>query len=593
MALRTTSDGSLPATNESTPASNELLLSRDKATSAISSATPAPVFGIPQSHDEPTPMLSSDASSQQELSHSGQTPAWDPSHDQDHLQSPTEVGSIEPFSAPPARSQYAAGIDNEGSADRTQHDGKFNESGPSNGEAEHGNSFRPVQGNTLDTGENAGEIQPAHNDRSKLPEMVIDRDETGEHTWQAQQPSEDLQPDLHHLITSIEAVSQALQFNTRDGGEPLVILSPPLPTYHSLTITLHRALSRLIQHFNSALESQDAQINNSQLSSRDPDADPFRTLYHQEKQLRLAAEEKFSAFKSTALKMYQPDLERKNRLLTTSLHNSQDETILLKEHIADLRTTIEHWKAEADMQRLAHEKTISARDAEATRLREEMLARGQEYGEKARDEKYWDVRVLQDRIGGLEREAEQTDVLFRAAKRERARLEEEVGRLVAREERRAGESEGWDRGWGAGLYDSSSSEDGDGEFDEGAGWCTRVPQDKTYVPRCQMPEAVAKRHVQIEEFRAKQKQIREDGKRVDVVMEKVVEWAMGAVYPQNLDSWREVKDLNSWSLWGGEDWLEREADVDDKKHVEELKRMGKVGSGKRAWVGLVLPRGTC
>ncbi|KAI9872321.1 MAG: hypothetical protein M1823_008206, partial [Watsoniomyces obsoletus] len=72
--------------------------------------------------------------------------------------------------------------------------------------------------------------------------------------------------------------------------------------------------------------------------------------------------------------------------------------------------------------------------AEAKRLDKEMLGYIKEYYDKTREPKHWDVGDLHERIKELERELIGANEMFNATKTEKARLEEQIGRIFERNE---------------------------------------------------------------------------------------------------------------------------------------------------------------
>jgi hypothetical protein len=305
---------------------------------------------------------------------------------------------------------------------------------------------------------------------------------------------------------------------------------------------------------------------NRKTTSQVDDGDNWKQLFQDKT-------EEFRKYRARTEEYYQRDLEHKNRDLRIDLTRAQDENRSLKEQAKKYMAEAQSWKSEYNNALVESEKHTAGFEDKIKDQQDEMLLYIKEYHDKARDPKHWELTGLQNRISTLERDLHITNEMFNATKSEKAKIEDEVTRLMDLNKRNVREIERIDRGWitrsiapsvpDSDLFETSSNISSSSSIP----WLTsskRVSHKGPYIPRCHLPKEIGKREVMLKEFRKEQQKRREEEEAGYESMEKVRKWKMGKLYPPEKEDWKELAKMSSWERWDGDEWLDTKAGRSEK-----------------------------
>ncbi|KAF1840955.1 uncharacterized protein K460DRAFT_410347 [Cucurbitaria berberidis CBS 394.84] len=253
------------------------------------------------------------------------------------------------------------------------------------------------------------------------------------------------------------------------------------------------------------------------------DRDTFKKLFEDERARRKAVEARFQKFKETAEKYYQPDLERKNRELWIDLTRARDENAVLREHVKKHQARAQQWQNEYDLVKYERDIRAAGFEEHIQNQQNEISFYIKEYHDKTHDPDHWQIEGLQRKVHTLERELQTTNDMFGQAKRAKARLEDEVGRLMDANKRREKNIARLGKAWITGssaptLVDTASSDAGspasltDSASSSSLLWLTspRKVDEGPRIPRCHLPLGIEKREGIMMQFRKDQQKRREE-----------------------------------------------------------------------------------
>lgn len=316
--------------------------------------------------------------------------------------------------------------------------------------------------------------------------------------------------------------------------------------------------------------------------------DTFEKLYKTERQRRQKAEERAENFEKTAMKLYQPDLERKYRELQIDHNKSQDENSKLREKLGGQQELAEQWKQEHKETIVELERRTDGFEIEFNQQRDDMLMYIEEYHKKTQDPAHWELGGLQKRIQSLERDLELTNKLFNEAKTERAKLEDEVKKLIGIRINNEKDIERLGKAWilnsmappalAPNAYPGDSSSDCSSNSSSLA-WpieSQRTASRGVYIPRAHHSDAIAHRNKKIQEFREAQAKRRQEDEAEMDILEKIRACVLDEKYPPAKKGWRDVLKESFWDKWYGDGWEAMGASEHDMEIVKRMRAKGMI-----------------
>jgi hypothetical protein len=320
-----------------------------------------------------------------------------------------------------------------------------------------------------------------------------------------------LQRDFNELTDTIREMSQPSSHNFLQ-TELLrrlmhnIECSPEATNLCSGLVQLIEALTGVIQMLNTqqskARQDQTAKEHNlSKVDGGLPLEDSYRLLEQslkKERKQRERVEHKLELLKKKAEEMYQPDLEKKNKILQTDLRAAQMEKVQLKEQVQKYKQHALDWESERNTIQTRAEKETSALQHNIEQQQKEMIYYIEEYHNKMKDEKYWNAEDLHKIIGALKRELDETMKHFDETKLERAHFEEEIIKLekvIELQEKN--------------YIDLANGVVREAELDE-QGPKYPAGQSNSRLPRYRLPDEVMKREAKKAQLRIEQKKRRDE-----------------------------------------------------------------------------------
>ncbi|CAO2650590.1 Nn.00g018820.m01.CDS01 [Neocucurbitaria sp. VM-36] len=292
------------------------------------------------------------------------------------------------------------------------------------------------------------------------------------------------------------------------------------------------------------------------------DKDTFEKLFRDERAKRRAVEEKLQQLRENVEKQSHEDLERVNRELHIDLAKAQDENVVLHEQVKNFQARAHQWENEYNLAKTESDVRSDAFEEHIQAQQDEMLHYISEYHDKTNDPDHWRIEGLQDKVKTLERELQNTNDIFAHTKRDKARLEDEVARLMDANKRREKDIARLGRAWITGsaaptLVDTVSSDPDDADsLSESTSsssilWLTspKKVDDGPKVPRCHMPLEIEKRDKIMVQFRSEQERKREEQEACEKSLEKARKEKMRPLYPPERASWRNLVKKDVWERW--------------------------------------------
>jgi hypothetical protein len=356
---------------------------------------------------------------------------------------------------------------------------------------------------------------------------------------------------LGQLTQQFDRTSQSLSAQTLQLQSSLVEKEKQL----SIAITALEA---------SKIASLPASIPSSQPSGHDN----WESRYKTERAQKEACERKIALLKRLAEETYRPDLEKENRNLRLELQELKDKLSSLREKAQADAARATHWQRECKLTSTRAEKESVGLQDTIQQQTNEMRAYIQAYHDKTQDPAHWDVGALQARVAALEHDGKTTEGLLSFASSVKARLEDEVRRLMDEVKGLKGENrklgDVWLLGGRAPILPGRRTSS------------TVVPgeeQKAKLVHLCFHPHMVAAREAKVQAFRAVRKEERKEDAALAEVMTKLRKWKMSKEGKGKTGK-EAYEKRSAWNLWDGEAWLAEGASAEEEKAVRDLRESG-------------------
>jgi hypothetical protein len=299
-----------------------------------------------------------------------------------------------------------------------------------------------------------------------------------------------------------------------------------------------------------------------------PSHEDWESFYKTERAQKEACERRIALLKRLAAETYRPGLKKENRDLRIEQQQLVDKVSLLHDKATSAAVRAAHWEHECKLTATRAEKDVAGLQHAVDAQADEMRAHIKAYRDKTHDPAHWAVAALQAHVAALEHAGLATQGLLRVASSAKARLEDEVRRLMdaykALEDENTRLGALWVLGGSApmlpGRRMSSAVAPGGGE-------------KGILVHPYFHPHMVAAREAKVQEFRNERAVRRREDAALAQVMEKVREWRMGKE-GRKLTGREAYEKRAAWNLWGGEAWLAEGASAEEKEAVKELREKG-------------------
>ncbi|KAJ4367524.1 hypothetical protein N0V83_007107 [Neocucurbitaria cava] len=306
------------------------------------------------------------------------------------------------------------------------------------------------------------------------------------------------------------------------------------------------------------------------------DRDTFEKLFRDEREKRRAAEGSLETFRATAEKQYHAEIERKDRefqislrkaedgnaMLLEQVRKAEDGNAMLHEQVKKYEAGAHQWEHEYNLAITEREMRTAAFEEHIQELKNEVLLYIKEYHDKTHDPDHWRIEGLQNKVRTLERELKTTNDLFGQTKRERARLEDEVARLMDANKQREKDIARLGRAWITGSAAPTLVETVSSDTDEVDSmsrsassssllWLTTPKRvnDVPRVPRCHLPLEIEKREQAMVQFRKDQQRRREEQEAPYKTLENARRLRMGPFYPPAKEGWQDLVKKDVWERW--------------------------------------------
>ncbi|KAH7080478.1 hypothetical protein BKA63DRAFT_488233 [Paraphoma chrysanthemicola] len=441
-----------------------------------------------------------------------------------------------------------------------------------------------------------------------LQEEIADRDrqlegqseELGKWIWYAQQvrnhlaASEEelvqLKQDIVQITNAIDQSQQA-SADVAPSTDAINDLTQHLDSSDEIT-NLRTSFSEVLSHFTTKIhiltqtnttlqETVTAQFHELELSiqafenkplTSAQDRDTWRQLWvdlrKQRNQLKVQLNQSDSLVKENNL----PDLAKRNRELEVNLTHTRDKARKLSEATKKYKDIARQWADEVISAKSEMERKEAVFGAEVKRLDDEMLGYIKDYYDKRHEPGDCDSCDLQKRIKELERELAGVNDMSNATKTEKARLEEQIGRVFERNEWLEKEVErlgsavmmggNVDQFGREGMYPAhvdSPRSSFLGDSSESMEWLTspkRAQNHGPFIPRCHLPAAIDARNVETEKLKKEQQQRRDEEEKAIAIMEQLRKWNLNRRNLPDTEDWKKLTKQSAWERWEGDKWLQ-------------------------------------
>ncbi|KAH7095920.1 hypothetical protein FB567DRAFT_544178 [Paraphoma chrysanthemicola] len=450
----------------------------------------------------------------------------------------------------------------------------------------------------------AGNVRSEDDAKEEIAErdrqLEVQGEELGKWAWYGQQVRNYLQAseeELGQLKQEIEQTTHAVvqMFQASAGKVPSTDSINNLTQYAKFSdeiTTLHASFSKVLSQFttknhiltqtNTSLqETVTAQFHELELSIQAFENKPMNSAEDQEtwRKLWIDMRKQRNQFKAQLNQLESfveennlPDLVKRNRELEVDLTHARDKARRLSEETAEYKDKARQWADEVTSAKREMEKKEAVFVAEVKRLDEETLRYIKDYYAKTHEPGDCDLCDLQKRIKELERELVGANEMSNATKMEKARLEEQIGRVFERNEWLEKEIERLGSAFMMGgivdqfgregmyaAYADSPSSSTSGDSLESMEWLEspkRAQHHGPFIPRCHLPAAIDARIVVIEKLRKEQQQRRDEEEKAIAVMEQLRKWNLGKRNLPDTDVWEKLTKQSTWERWEGDKWLQ-------------------------------------
>jgi DNA repair exonuclease SbcCD ATPase subunit len=299
----------------------------------------------------------------------------------------------------------------------------------------------------------------------------------------------------------------------------------------------------------------------------------WEQLYKEERKLKEHAERKIESLKNASRKTYHPDLERHIRELQIELTETQDEKAQLQEQVEKYSARAQQWENEYKTVRTRAEKEFAGLQQAIEQREVEMRAYIKDYHDKTKQKNHWNLKGLQDRIKTLEFDQNVTDKLFNDTKTEKARLEDEISRLVdiitAYKEENKKLVDAWGLSGVVPTYTSKPS-----KVASNTSPSSSESQSNLHEPPYHYANVTEKRLVKLKELVDKQEKCRREDAAIEAMLEKARARKMGNVLYKK-KGWSQFLGKKSWTIWDGDGWVnntdgEKDADGANEEEYDRV-----------------------
>ncbi|KAF2832813.1 hypothetical protein CC86DRAFT_414412 [Ophiobolus disseminans] len=330
-----------------------------------------------------------------------------------------------------------------------------------------------------------------------------------------------------------------------------------------------------------------------------------------------------------AKKVYDFDLERKNKDLQIDLDSARDENVKFDMKLNKQQWLAQEWEKEYNDSQIILEERIEGYAKADLDQKEEILGYIEAYQNKTKDREHWHVAGLQRRIGNLEQDLKTMNDMLSVLKSENSKLDDENKELRLTKERDDHEIEEIQRQYfmlgraahtpsiprpepakpasaGSDQAGASPPPTAEGEAEvnvkvkadvkaeaesevkakagsvnssESVAWLLpeRAPNTGAFIPRCNRPESVAKRDAKLEETRKNQKKQRDSERLLLDTLETVRAWKLEERYPPKHPDWDALVKDSTWKRWDGRQWLHVKREEKDELAVENIRTLENLG----------------